>query len=240
MTQFFTVLTAIGEAKIANATALGTKVNIAELAVGDGNGSIPTPVRTQTALVNEVRRAPLNSIDIDESNANYIICEQVIPESIGGFTIREIGIYDDEGYLLAVGNFPETYKPILEEGSGRTQVIRCVLMVTSTDAVDLKIDPSIVLATREYVEQHFLAKSALSNSIISDNEEDVASSLAAKKAAHSLGSITATNEMACSPNTISESISTPENTNAMLIGPEITLPAGVDITVPASSCLTII
>lgn len=151
MSKFFTILTKVGEAKLANATALGQTVQFEKLAVGDGNGVLPTPDQNQTALINEVRRALLNAVEIDPNNPNWIICEQVIPEDVGGWTIREVGIYDVDGDLIAVGNFPETYKPILEEGSGRTQTVRIVLQVSSSSTVELKIDPSIVLATRDYV-----------------------------------------------------------------------------------------
>ncbi|WP_456295280.1 phage tail protein [Vibrio sp. AK197] len=153
MSTYFTILTTVGEAKLANATALGLTVKLTQMAIGDGNGSLPTPQQEQTALVNEVRRAALNSVDVDKDNLNWIVCEQVLPESIGGWTIREVGLYDEDDDLIAIGNFPETYKPILAEGSGRTQTIRMVLQVSATASVELKIDPSIVLATREYVDK---------------------------------------------------------------------------------------
>ncbi|ENB2053128.1 phage tail protein [Vibrio fluvialis] len=153
MSKFFTLLTTVGEAKLANATALGQTVKFEKMAIGDGNGELPVPDQKQTALVNEVRREPLNAVETDPDNPNWIVCEQVIPENVGGWTIREVGIYDVDGDLIAVGNFPETYKPILEEGSGRTQTVRLVLQVSSTATVELKIDPSVVLATREYVEK---------------------------------------------------------------------------------------
>lgn len=148
---FFTLLTAIGEAKHANAVATGTKVNYSTMAVGDGGGSDTLPDRLQTTLVNEVRRAAINQIAIDPDNTAQIIIEQVIPENDGGWWIREVGIFDDQGDLIAVANVPSTYKPQLQEGSGRTQVVRVVLLMSSTSAVTLRIDPSIVLATQEYV-----------------------------------------------------------------------------------------
>ena len=153
MSKYFTILTSVGEAKLANATALGETVKFTELALGDGNGSLPTPTQSQTSLVNEVRRKALNSVSVDDDNPNWVTCEQVIPADVGGWTIREVGIYDADGDLIAVGNFPETYKPVLEEGSGRTQTIRVVLQISSTSTVELKIDPSVVLATREYVDK---------------------------------------------------------------------------------------
>lgn len=149
---YFAILTAIGEAKLANATALGTTLQLTQMGIGDGNGSTPLPNRNQTALVRENRRAPLNRLFVDPANASQIIAEQVIPEEIGGWWIREIGLYDTDGNLCAVANCPDTYKPVLAEGSGRTQVIRVVLIVSNTAAVQLKIDPAIVLATRGYVD----------------------------------------------------------------------------------------
>lgn len=150
---YFAILTAIGEAKLANATALGMTLQLTQMGIGDGNGSTPLPNRSQTALVRENRRAPLNRLFVDPANASQIIAEQVIPEEIGGWWIREIGLYDTDGNLCAVANCPDTYKPVLAEGSGRTQVIRMVLIVSNTAAVQLKIDPAIVLATRSYVDE---------------------------------------------------------------------------------------
>ena len=149
--KYFAILTNYGAAQLANAVALGTQMNISAMAVGDGGGTLPVPDPAQTKLVRENRRAAVNQVSIDEKNPNFIIAEQVIPENEGGWWIREIGLFDDTGGLIAVGNAPETYKPNLQEGSGRTQVIQMVLMVSSTQAITLKVDPSVVLATREYV-----------------------------------------------------------------------------------------
>lgn len=113
---------------------------------------LPTPDPAQTKLINQKRIAPLNLLSVDPNNQSQIIAEQIIPENEGGFWIREIGLYDDEGVLIAVANCPETYKPQLQEGSGRTQTIRMILVVTNTEAITLKIDPSVVLATRKYVD----------------------------------------------------------------------------------------
>lgn len=150
--QYMAMLTAVGEAKLANATALGVNLNITQLGVGDANGAEPMPSRTQTALINERRRAPLNQLSIDPNNSAIIIAEQVIPEDIGGWWIREIGLYDEAGDLVAVSNCPPTFKPELAQGSGRTQVVRLNILVSSTQNIQLKIDPSVVLATRKYVD----------------------------------------------------------------------------------------
>lgn len=149
--KYFALLTKLGENLIAQATALGTKIELTHMAVGDGGGTLPTPDTNQTKLIAEKRRAAINTLFIDEKNKNQIVAEQIIPESEGGWWIREIGLFDKTGNLIAVANCPETYKPQLAEGSGRTQSIRMVLIVSHTDAVILKIDPSVVLATREYV-----------------------------------------------------------------------------------------
>lgn len=150
---YFAILTAIGEAKLAAATALGTTLQLTEMAVGDGNGATPIPNRNQIALVHENRRAPLNTLFVDPANASQIVAEQIIPEDVGGWWLRELGLYDAAGDLCAVANCPDTYKPVLASGSGRTQIIRMVLIVSNTAAVELKVDPSVVLAPRGYVDQ---------------------------------------------------------------------------------------
>ncbi|WNL80672.1 phage tail protein [Escherichia coli] len=155
-TKFYTLLTDIGAAKLASAAALGVPLKITHMAVGDGGGVLPTPDAKQTALVNEKRRAALNMLYIDPQNSSQIIAEQVIPENEGGWWIREVGLFDESGALIAVGNCPESYKPQLTEGSGRTQTVRMVLITSSTDNITLKIDPAVVLATRKYVDDKAL------------------------------------------------------------------------------------
>ncbi|GAB0553655.1 phage tail protein [Escherichia coli] len=155
-TKFYTLLTDIGAAKLASAAALGVPLKITHMAVGDGGGTLPTPDAKQTALVNEKRRAALNMLYIDPQNSSQVIAEQVIPENEGGWWIREVGLFDESGALIAVGNCPESYKPQLAEGSGRTQTVRMVLITSSTDNITLKIDPAVVLATRKYVDDEVL------------------------------------------------------------------------------------
>ncbi|MCG3099411.1 phage tail protein [Enterobacter sp. DRP3] len=195
-TKYLALLTNIGAAKLAKATALGTKVEITQLAVGDGNGVLPTPNPAQTALVHELRRAPLNMLTVDPANVSQIIAEQVIPEEVGGWWIREIGLFDKDGDMVAIANCAETYKPQLQEGSGRVQVIRVILIVSSTEAVTLKIDPAVVLATRQYVDsqlrEHEQSRNhpdasttgkgfvQLSSSVISESESQAATSKAVK------------------------------------------------------------
>lgn len=165
-TKYFALLTNQGAAKLANAAALGTKVNIASMGVGDGGGTLPTPDAAQTKLIGEKRRAQLNSLTVDAANSSQIIAEQIIPETEGGFWIREIGLYDADGVLIAVANCPETYKPQLAEGSGRTQTVRMILIVNSTTAVTLKIDPSVVLATRKYVDDAVIEVKAYADGVM--------------------------------------------------------------------------
>lgn len=156
MADYYVIPTNIGEAKMANALALGIPLAITELALGDGEGEgargTPIPNPEATALVSERRRAPLNSFSVDPENPNVLIAEQVIPETAGGWWIREMGLFDEDGDLIFVCNTPPTYKPQLAEGSGRTQVVRMASVVSDTASVTLKVDPSVVLATREYVQ----------------------------------------------------------------------------------------
>ncbi|MFQ2222444.1 phage tail protein [Aeromonas enteropelogenes] len=151
-TIYSAILTNAGEAKMANALALGIPLKITQMAVADGNGLPVTPDPAMTAIPGEQRRAPINTLFADPLNPAQLVAEQIIPENVGGWWIRCIGLYDDEGTLIAIANAPDTYKPLLTSGAGRTQVIRIVLIVSDTSAVELKIDPSVVLATRKYVD----------------------------------------------------------------------------------------
>lgn len=160
MSTYFSIPTEIGEAQIANALALGIPLKLTHMAVGDGNGVVPVPDRKQTALVKEQRRAPINTLDKDPKNPSQIIIEQVLPADVGGWWVREIGIFDDAGNLCAVANCPPSYKPLLADGAGKDQVVRVVLLVSSTAAVELKIDPAVVLATRKYADDAIVAYAA--------------------------------------------------------------------------------
>lgn len=193
--RYFALLTHMGAQKLAQAAALGKPLSITDMAVGDGNGQLPAPDPAQTTLVNERRRGAINTLTTDKRNPDQLIAEQVIPETEGGFWIREIGLYDKDGTLIAAGNCPETYKPQLQEGSGRTQIIRMVLVVSHTGAVTLKIDPSTVLATVEYVGdrietldnklqqqlENYIPHSAKSDAVTSDSGDTVATSKAVKE-----------------------------------------------------------
>ncbi|SDO94205.1 Phage tail-collar fibre protein [Ralstonia sp. 25mfcol4.1] len=184
MTQrYFLMPTAAGEARIANAQALGKPFRLTHMAVGDGNGALPEPSRQRSALVNEKRRAPLNMLSPDPDNPGQYIAEQVIPAEVGGWWMREAGLYDEDGMLCYYSNLPETYKPRLAEGSGRTQVIRLVVLVTGQVKVELKIDASAVLATREYVDNRFGACTAASLPAVLGTAAGVGADLAVTNAA---------------------------------------------------------
>ena len=155
MAKFKTVITTAGAAKIA-AVLAGTGSIVldsnARMAIGDGNGTLPTPVPSQTALVHEVYRAALNNATIDDRDPKNIVAELVIPPDKGGFWMREMALYDAAGTLLAVGNMAETYKPSLSEGAGRKLVIRMVIAVSDVSAVTITMDTSTVMATKDYVD----------------------------------------------------------------------------------------
>lgn len=166
MSEFFTVLTSIGQAKVAAATISGVPVAITELALGDGGGAAVTPVENRASLVNEVNRGPVGSLTVHPVNANWLIAERVIAPEVGGFTVREVGLFDAAGDLIAYGNFPTSYKPVLAEGSGKELIIRVQIEVGSISAVTLLIDPSVVLASRAYVDSQLAAlQTALTNQL---------------------------------------------------------------------------
>ncbi|MEL7747819.1 phage tail protein [Enterobacter cloacae] len=151
--KYKTVITKAGAIKLAAATIPGgKKVNFTAMAIGDGGGTLPTPDPNQTKLVKEVWRHALNKISQDRKNKNYVVAELLIPPETGGFWMRELGLYDDAGTLIAVGNMAESYKPALAEGSGRAQTVRMVIMVSDIESVELTIDTSTVVATQDYVD----------------------------------------------------------------------------------------
>lgn len=147
--QFYTLVTNVGKAKIANANALGTKVNFSILKVGDSNGNYYEPTESQEDLVHTVWSGNINSIAIDPDNPNWIVIDTVIPSNVGGFTIREAGIFDIDGNLLAIAKYPETYKPVAENGATKDLTIENILEVSNTAVVTLKVDPTVILATKD-------------------------------------------------------------------------------------------
>ncbi|HEC2613925.1 TPA: phage tail protein [Raoultella ornithinolytica] len=205
---FKSLITVAGREKIAAAIVSGNKVVFSQMSVGDGGGSATTPDDEQTELVNELFRTQLNSLKLSDTE-NIIIAEMIIPPEVGGFTIREAALFDDDGECMAVANVPETYKPALSEGSGRFTILRIWLAVSSTEAVELIVDPGIVLATvedvintgneaKDYADEQLGEHAAsrdhpdatldekgftrLSNETDSDNQERAATPLAVKRA----------------------------------------------------------
>ncbi|EKB0457594.1 tail fiber protein, partial [Escherichia coli] len=151
--KFKTVITDTGAKKLAQAAAPdGKPVRLTHMAVGDGGGTLPTPDSKQTRLVHEVWRHTVNRVFLDATHQNRIIAELVIPPETGGFWIREIGVFDEHGDLIAVGNTAESYKPTVAEGSGRAQTFRTILTVSSTATVALTVDNTMVMATMDYVD----------------------------------------------------------------------------------------
>lgn len=162
MSTFFTLITNAGLAKLAYANSLGQGVNWTHMAVGDGNGSAVNPSLTQTALVRERYRAPITNEFYDPTKPLQRNVELVIPANVGGWTAREAGIFDSDGVLVAVCNLPESYKPTLPEGSEKDLGVRMIIEHSNASIINIVIDPSVVLASRQWVEASFLPKTALS------------------------------------------------------------------------------
>ncbi|HMV53633.1 MAG TPA: phage tail protein [Rhodocyclaceae bacterium] len=148
---YYTLLTAVGAAALTNALAAGTTVALTHLALGDGAGDPVTPTEAATALVHEVHRVPITSVTADPENPSWLVIEAVVPSTVGGWTVRELGLIAAAGTLIAIGNFPPTYKPVLVEGAGRDLLIRMIVETTNASQVTLTIDPAVVLATNQAI-----------------------------------------------------------------------------------------
>lgn len=151
--KFYSILTNIGKAKVANSIGLGTKINFAKMKVGDGGGSYYEPTESQTDLKNVVWEGNINHVTVDEKNPNWIHIEVMIPSTVGGFTIREYGAFDDENNLIGICKCAETYKPVIADGSTKELLLNLILCVVNTDTVELKVDPTIIFAKKGEVEQ---------------------------------------------------------------------------------------
>ncbi|WP_114109710.1 phage tail protein [Thalassospira xiamenensis] len=153
MSDYYTIFTNIGVAKMANALALGQSVTLTHFAVGDGgvDGDY-NPIAAQTSLRGETYRAQINAINVDPENPSWLVIEAVIPANQGGWYVREAGLFDQDGDMIAVARYPETFKPVLESGVGKDLYLRMILEHSNTELVTLKIDPAIVLSTRQYVD----------------------------------------------------------------------------------------
>lgn len=155
--SYYCLLTTAGQAKVAAAIASGAPVAITQMALGDGGGAPVTPVENRAALVNEVNRGAVESLAIHPTNPNWLTAQRVIGPEVGGWVVREVGLFDASNTLIAYGNFPDSYKPVLAEGSGKELIIRVQFEVASTAAISLLIDPSVVLATQAWVLQQLAA-----------------------------------------------------------------------------------
>lgn len=151
MADYYTLITNTGKQKLATAVATNIPLNLSEIAIGDGGGTVYNPGETATALLREVYRAEINNIYADPENADRIIVEALMPAGVGGWYIREAGIFDTAGDLICVAKFPETYKPLLAEGSGKDLYIKIVMIVGNATLVNLTVEAETVLASRQYV-----------------------------------------------------------------------------------------
>ena len=154
MSNFYTLLTRVGAALHANAQVNQTTVPWTHMRLGDGNGAAVTPNENQTGLVRQVHTLQITDISVHADNPNWVIAEAVVPSDVGGWTVREAAIYGgaDGNTCIAVGNYPETYKPVLAEGAGREMVMRMVVEISSVATVKLQIDPAVAIASRAWVE----------------------------------------------------------------------------------------
>ena len=147
--KFGTILTKIGKAKISEAALSGNNIELKKLKIGDSNGKYYDPVESQTELKNELYSCEIGSIKIDNDNPNWVIVDTVLPCSVGGFTIREVGICDSENNLIAVSKYPETYKPVIENGAGKDICIRLIIEVSNAENITMNLDPNVIIATKE-------------------------------------------------------------------------------------------
>ncbi|HHS9443724.1 TPA: phage tail protein [Clostridioides difficile] len=145
--SYYTIITDVGKAKIANASVTGNKVGFVKIQLGDGGGSEYTPTESQTALKNVVWEGNIGNTTTDETAPNCIILESLIPSNVGGFMIREIGYLDDENNLIAISKYKECYKPSIEQGAVVDMKVKTVLIVSNVNNIELKIDPTIIFAT---------------------------------------------------------------------------------------------
>lgn len=148
--QYYTILTAGGRAKLAAAQASNEPIILTQIALGDGNGQLYDPDENQVALVHQVHRGDISSRRTDPNNPNWVILELRVPTDIGGWFVREVGLFDEDGTLIAIGKYPETYKPQLSSGSAKELLVRMIIEVTSAATVQISIDGSVVWATQEF------------------------------------------------------------------------------------------
>ncbi|MBU2706483.1 phage tail protein [Zooshikella marina] len=179
--KYYSILTKIGQAQFANTAALGNKLKLKTIKVGDGgddNGEETFPKEIDTKLVRERWNGAINDLYINPENRNWLVIEAVIPDEVGGFYITEFGLYDDQDNLVAIGKYPKTYKPNITEGSGSSLFLRVMLQVSNASQVELSVDPAIMLASKKYVETVFSRKT---DSLENNSSEILATAKAAYK-----------------------------------------------------------
>lgn len=178
--QFYTILTNIGKAKIANAISLGSEVNLVRFVIGDSNGSYYNPTEEQTELRRKVWETNAISVVNDEKNPNWIKIEAIIPGDVGGFTVREVGIFDDKNEMIAIGKIAEIYKPISENGSTKDVIIRIIIEVSNASVVTIKVDPTVMIATKkdiEVVESKFKKITGDKNELVTKNKSNLVAAI---------------------------------------------------------------
>ncbi|MBH0311911.1 phage tail protein [Alcaligenes faecalis] len=188
--QFYTILTNVGKAKIANAISLGSEVNLVRFVVGDSNGSYYNPTEEQTELRRKVWETNAISVVNDEKNPNRIKIEAIIPGDVGGFTVREVGVFDDKNEMIAIGKIAEIYKPISEDGSTKDVIIRMIIEVSNASAVTIKVDPTVMIATKkdiEVVESKFKKITGDKNELVTKNKSNLVAAI--NEVATDLGNI---------------------------------------------------
>ena len=158
--SFYTVITDTGLAKLAAATAGGDPVVIEQFGVGDGNGSYPTPASSDTALVNELYRGDIKNVYVHPEKDTWVVADGIVPADEGPFTIREVGFYDSDGDLFALGVYPLTYKPAPGEGAPTQVMVSAIMEVSNSGLVEVSVDPNIVQATRGWVDEFYLSLAA--------------------------------------------------------------------------------
>lgn len=173
------ILTNNGKALIANAT-VNNKINYSHIAVGDGNGSVPTPLETRTALVNEKARIALNVVEINPNNTNQIVCEAIIPSNIGGFFIRELGLFAGNT-MIVNASYPPTYKPTADEGAAREIAIKLIINIQDAEVIALYLDDSLIYATREWVNKNYIRRNEIVDNLTTDDSAKPVSAKQAKK-----------------------------------------------------------
>lgn len=178
--QFYTILTNIGKAKIANAISLGSEVNLVRFVVGDSNGSYYNPTEEQTELRRKVWETSAISVVSDEKNPNWIKIEAIIPGDVGGFTVREVGVFDDKNEMIAIGKIAEIYKPISDNGSTKDVIIRIIIEVSNASVVTIKVDPTVMIATKkdiEVVESKFKKITGDKNELVTKNKSNLVAAI---------------------------------------------------------------